>query len=126
MKTIMLMEDNTDRALLYIREFQCAGYHVSLATNGTEALSQASEQIPDIIIMELTSSFMDWSGDMLSFLGTFRDIPLIINTVYDCQREKFRSWIPGAYVVKSADLSELKSKTQEILYNQDSCLRQVS
>ncbi|GJQ59465.1 MAG: response regulator [Candidatus Scalindua sp. AMX11] len=126
MKTILLMEDNTAQALFFIREFRREGYHVLLARNGTEALAQVREQIPDIIIMELTSSFIDWDGDMRALLGTFRGIPLIINTAYDCQREKFRNWLPDACVVKSADLSELKSKVQEQLYENDLCLRQVS
>jgi CheY-like chemotaxis protein len=122
----MLMEDNTNQAFLYIREFRSEGYHVLHARTGSEALAQVREQIPDIIIMELTISIMDWSGDMRSFLATFREIPLIINTVYDCQREKFRNWLPDACVVKSANLCELKSKTEELLYEHDICLRQVS
>ncbi len=126
MKTILLLEDNTDRALFSIREFQCEGYHVLLARNGTEALTEVSERMPDIIIVDLTSSFVDWNGNMPSLLATFGEIPLIINTAYDCQKEKFRDWIPDACVVKSADLSELKRKVHEILYYQDICLKQVS
>ena len=126
MKTMMLMEDNTNQALHHIREFRREGYHILLARNGTEVLSQLREQIPDIIIMGRTFFFMDWKEDMRSLLITFREIPLIINTEYDCQREKFRNWVPEACVVKSADLSELKSKAKEILNKHYMCLRQVS
>ena len=126
MKTMMLMEDNTNQALHYIREFRREGYHILLARNGTEVLSQLREQTPDIIIMGLTFFFMDYKEDIRSLLITFREIPLIINTEYDCQREKFHNWVPEACVVKSADLSELKSKAKEILNKHDMCLRQVS
>ncbi len=126
MKSILLMEDNTNQALLYIREFQREGYHVVLARNGTEALKQVREQIPDIIIMGPTLPVIDSNADMRSLLVTFREIPIIINTVYDCQGTIFRNWVPGAYVVKSANLSELKSMAKEILYKHDLCLRQVS
>ena len=126
MKTIMLMEDNTNQALFYIREFQREGYHVSLARNGKEAVSQVKEQIPDIIIMGSTMSVMDCNEDMRSLLGMFREIPLIINTEHYCQREKFRSWAPDACVLKSADIGELKSRAKEAVFKYDLCLRQVS
>ena len=126
MKTMMLLEENTNQALNYIREFRREGYHILLARNGTDALLQMREQIPDIIIMGRTFFFMDWKEDIRSLLVTFREIPLIINTEYDCQREKFRNWVPEACVVKSADLSELKSKAKEVLNKYDMCLRQVS
>jgi len=126
MKTIMLLEDNTNQALHYIREFRREGYRVLLARNGTEAVSQLREQTPDIVIMGLTFFFKDYKEDIRSLLITFREIPLIINTEYDCQREKFRNWFPDACVVKSADLSELKSKAKEILNNHDRYLKKVS
>jgi DNA-binding response OmpR family regulator len=42
-------------------------------------------------------------------------LPIILNTAYTSYKESFLSWSADAYVVKSADLSELKSKIKEVL-----------
>ena len=43
------------------------------------------------------------------------DGPVILNTAYGAYRENFMSWAADAYVVKSADLTELKSTVRDIL-----------
>ena len=44
-----------------------------------------------------------------------RDLPVILNTAYNTYKNNFESWLAEDYVVKSADLSELKHKIRELL-----------
>jgi response regulator RpfG family c-di-GMP phosphodiesterase len=44
-----------------------------------------------------------------------RNIPVILYTGYTGYQEDFMSWAADAYVVKSSDLSEFKTKVKEIL-----------
>jgi len=42
-------------------------------------------------------------------------LPVILNTAYSSYKESFLSWSADAYVVKSSDLTELKTKIREVL-----------
>jgi hypothetical protein len=42
-------------------------------------------------------------------------LKVILNTAYSQYQESFMSWAADAYVIKSADLTELKSKVKELL-----------
>jgi uncharacterized protein YeeX (DUF496 family) len=44
-----------------------------------------------------------------------KDLPVILCTVFSCYKEDFSSWLADGYVVKSSDLSELKSEIQRVL-----------
>ncbi|MBW2109083.1 MAG: response regulator, partial [Deltaproteobacteria bacterium] len=46
------------------------------------------------------------------------DLPVILNTAYDSYREDVKSVAADYYVVKSYDLSELKSKLAALLKEQ--------
>jgi DNA-binding response OmpR family regulator len=51
-------------------------------------------------------------GHILSKDGT---IPVVLHTAYSSYKDNFMTWSADAYVVKSADLSELKSRLREVL-----------
>jgi DNA-binding response OmpR family regulator len=89
MKKILVVEDHESLRLLYDDELAKAGYEVILAADGKEALGR--------------------------IIRKYRDIPVILNTSYSGYRDDFMSWGADAYMVKSADLGELKAKVREIL-----------
>lgn len=115
MKTVLVVENNKNQGLLYEQELRREGYNIMLARNGREAIAKVKEQIPDIIIMEITMPVMDGFESISNILVRNSKIPIIINTVYRDYENHFVHWPPDAYVVKSSDLSELKNKTKEIL-----------
>jgi DNA-binding NtrC family response regulator len=43
------------------------------------------------------------------------DLPVILCTAFSCYKDDFSSWLADAYVVKSSDLTELKSEVRRIL-----------
>jgi CheY-like chemotaxis protein len=44
-----------------------------------------------------------------------KNIPVILCTAYGQYKQDFSSWASDAYVVKSADLEELKTKIKTVL-----------
>ena len=48
-----------------------------------------------------------------------REVPVIINTAYDAYRFNFKTWAADAFVVKSSDLTELKTKVAQLLDKED-------
>lgn len=57
--------------------------------------------------------------DGLDALGRIMEVnpklPVILHTAHTAYRERFMSWAADAYVVKSGDLTELKTRLREAL-----------
>ena len=117
MTTILLVEDDKNQSLLYEQELRQEGYEIITAFNGKEALEKVQEQLPDIIIMDINMPKMDGIEAMGRILSNNKNVPVIINTAYSNYKDSFMSWAADAYIVKSSDLSEIKSKIKEVLAN---------
>ena len=115
MKTILVVEDDESQRLLYHDELTDSGYEVILAANGREALKQLDVAKPDLVILDIVMPVMDGMETIGRIIREHRDVPIILNTAYSSYRDDFMSWGAEAYVVKSADLEELKAKVREIL-----------
>ncbi len=86
-----------------------------LVRNGREANTKVKEQIPDIKIMEITMPVMDGFESISNMLTRHSKIS-IINMSYRDQENRLVHQPPDAYIIKSSDLTELKNKTKEILF----------
>jgi len=114
-KKILVVEDDENQRLLYHDEFSEAGYEVVMAANGREALEQLDMAKPDLIILDIVMPVMDGMETLGMIIREHRDVPIILNTAYSSYKDDFMSWGADAYVVKSADLGELKEKVKEVL-----------
>jgi two-component system response regulator (stage 0 sporulation protein F) len=114
-KKILVVEDDESQRILYHDELCEAGYEVMLAANGREALNQLDRDKPDLIILDIVMPVMDGMETLGRIIREYRDVPIILNTAYSSYKDDFMSWGADAYVVKSADLGELKEKVREIL-----------
>lgn len=115
MKKILVVEDDESQRILYHDELSEAGYEVVLAANGREALNQLDRDKPDLIILDIVMPVMNGMETLGRIIREYRDVPIILNTAYSSYKDDFMSWGADAYVVKSADLGELKEKVREIL-----------
>jgi DNA-binding response OmpR family regulator len=114
-KRILVVEDDESQRILYHDELAEAGYDVILAANGREALKQLDVAKPDLVILDIVMPVMDGMETIGRIIRKHREIPIILNTAYSSYRDDFMCWGAEAYVVKSADLDELKAKVREIL-----------
>lgn len=115
MKKILIVEDDESQRLLYRDEFTEAGYEVILAANGKVAMKHLDIDKPDLVILDIVMPVMDGMETLSRIIRKYRDVPIILNTAYSAYKEDFMSWGADAFVVKSADLGELKGKVREIL-----------
>ena len=115
MKKILVVEDDESQRILYHDELAEAGYEVILAANGREALKQLDVEEPDLIILDIVMPVMDGMETIGRIIREHREVPIILNTAYSSYKDDFMSWGAEAYVVKSADLGELKDKVRELL-----------
>lgn len=115
MARIFVIEDEPSLRLLYRTEIEGMGHEVTCLSNGREAMLRMNSEQPDLIVLDI----MMPEGDGMEFLTRLLDhrmaIPVIINSAYSHYKNDFMSWAADAYVVKSSDLSELKSEIHKAL-----------
>lgn len=115
MAKLLVVEDDRNLATLYQDELTGDGYEVVLAADGEEALAKAERERPDLIVLDINipkPSGLEAMGELLS---RDSEIPIVLNTAYAKYKDNFMAWAADAYIVKSSDLTELKSKIAEIL-----------
>ena len=119
-KRILVVEDEGALRLLYEEELKEEGYEVLTARNGREALSHLKEETPDLVILDIRMPEMDGMEVFGRILSQGRKIRIIINTAYSEYRQDLMTRGADAYVIKSADLKELKEKVREVLEGETS------
>ena len=79
---VLVVEDYQDAREMYAAYLQFSGYRVAEATNGIEAIEQANELMPDIILMDLALPKMDgWEATRrLKMSEKTRHIPIVALT----------------------------------------------
>jgi len=79
---VLVVEDYQDAREMYAAYLQFSGYRVAEATNGVEAIEQAHELMPDIILMDLALPKMDgWEATRrLKSDDRTRNIPIVALT----------------------------------------------
>jgi CheY-like chemotaxis protein len=79
---VLVVEDYQDAREMYAAYLQFSGYRVAEATNGIEAIEQATALLPDIILMDLALPKMDgWEATRrLKMDERTRHIPIVALT----------------------------------------------
>lgn len=115
MKTILVVEDDPHQGLLYEQELSDEGYRVLRAMNGREGLGVVKTQAPDCLVMDINMPVMDGLDALGKILAVRPALPVILNSAFSSYRDSFMSWAADAYVVKSSDLTELKTRVREAM-----------
>ena len=115
MTKILVVDDEDNIRLLYKEELQDEGYEVSLAANAEEALEAIEANKPDLITLDIKMPGMNGMEFLQKLKEDKKDIPVILCSAYGTYKQDFQVWASEAYVVKSADMRELKMTIREIL-----------
>ena len=115
MAHIMVIDDEDHIRHLYKEELTDNGHEVTLAGNAQEALEKIKSGKFDVVILDIKLG--DTNGlDLLCHIHQQAPgLPVILCTAYDSFREDDQAVIATDYVVKSSDLTELKTKISKIL-----------
>ncbi|OGW22023.1 MAG: two-component system response regulator [Nitrospinae bacterium RIFCSPLOWO2_12_FULL_47_7] len=112
---ILVVDDEENIRFLYKEELEDEGYTVSLAANAEEAMKCIIKDQPNLITLDIKMPGMDGIEFLRKLKEENRSIPVILCSAYGSYKQDFRVWASDAYVVKSADLRELKQTIKEIL-----------
>lgn len=115
MKRILVVDDEENIRELYREEFVEEGYDVALARDGAEALSRLASYRPDLITLDVKMPGIDGIEVLRRIREKNRSVPVLLLTAFGEFRQDFNTWASDAYIVKSADLTELKATVRRLL-----------
>ncbi|MEK6778205.1 MAG: response regulator [Candidatus Deferrimicrobiota bacterium] len=115
MKKILVVDDEENIRELYRDELAEEGYRIDLAENGLEALSKLESFRPDLVTLDVMMPGMDGIEVLRRIREKNPSIPVLLLTAFGEFRQDFNTWASDAYIVKSADVSELKQTVRKLL-----------
>ncbi len=114
---LILVVDDEPRMTRFIRmNLDLEGYKVIEARDGLEALEKVRKHLPDLVILDVRMPKMD-GFETLREIREFSDVPVIMLTVQDEEKDKVRGLDLGAddYVTKPFGTRELVSRIKAVL-----------
>ena len=114
-KNILVVDDEENIRFLFKEVLSNEGYEVTLAGSAEEALEKIKAHIPDLITLDVKMNGMNGLEMIKKLSEDNNNIPVIICSAYGSYKQDFNLWASSAYVVKSADMTELKLTIKEIL-----------
>jgi DNA-binding response OmpR family regulator len=115
MKTILIVEDEANLRKLYQQELAEEKYKVITASNSKEAMKELESKTVNLVVLDLKLENENGLDLMREMLDHHRDIKVVINTAYSVYKTDFTTWSADAYLIKTSNLAELKSKIAELL-----------
>ena len=115
MKKILLVDDEESIQLLYREEFADEGYAVISAFNGEEAIEKFTSEQPDLVILDIQMLGMNGIEVLRQMQMMNAEVPVILSSAYHEYKQDLGAWASDEYVVKSADIDELKRAVRKHL-----------
>jgi two-component system response regulator (stage 0 sporulation protein F) len=114
-RTVLVVDDEESIRFLYREELEEEGYRVITAADGEEALRKLKKDGPDLITLDIRMPGMDGIEVLQRIREMDKEIPVIMSTAYGEYRNDFNVWASDAYIIKTANLSELKETIERLL-----------
>ncbi len=111
---ILVVDDDAHILKLYKLELEEDGYEVITASNGQEAMELFDSEEPNLVTLDILMPDIDGISLLRQMKEKKPRLPIIMSTAYD-YRDDFAVWASEAYLVKSADLSEMKEMISRLL-----------
>jgi two-component system, cell cycle response regulator DivK len=117
--TVLYIEDDLANRILVKRILEAEGYHVLLAENGPEGLSIACQQLPDLILVDISMPNMDGYSvaAKLRCQDGVRDVPIVALTANVMRGDREKSLEAGCcgYIQKPLDVDLLPEQVAAFL-----------
>jgi len=114
-KKILLVDDDESIQMLYNEEFVDEGYIVVSAMNGEEALEKFKADPPDLVILDIQMPGMNGIEVLRQMKMMNAQIPVVLSSAYHEYKQDLGAWASDEYVVKSADIDELKRAVKKLI-----------
>jgi two-component system KDP operon response regulator KdpE len=113
---VLLVDDEPQILRALAINLKALGYQIDAAQTGEEALQRAAARRPDAVILDLGLPGID-GVDVIRGLRGWSDVPIIVLTVREAERDKIQALDAGAddYVTKPFGMGELLARLRAAL-----------
>jgi DNA-binding response OmpR family regulator len=116
---ILVVDDERDLTELVRINLEMAGYEVTTAGDGAEALAAMRDRRPDLVLLDVMMPVLDGWGVLQELQGDteLRDVPVVMLTALSGERDVIRGHLSGAmrYLTKPFDVHQLLGTIGEAL-----------
>jgi DNA-binding NtrC family response regulator len=126
MARILLVDDEEYIRLLYTEELSDAGHEVFTMASGHNLLKRIDSLQPEAVVLDIRLVDYDGLELLQEIRNQYHDLPVILCTAYDTYKEDPKTIAADYYVVKSFDLSELKTAIKRTIETDISLRMSVS
>jgi DNA-binding response OmpR family regulator len=115
-ESVLVVDDDGDVRALVAELLSRAGYRVSQAENGRDALKTLFDERPDLIVLDVSMPELDGWGT-LERIRELSDVPVMMLTALGAELEKVRALRAGAddYMTKPFGRQELLARVENLL-----------
>ena len=115
MKKLLVADDEDLLCQLYTEELRSEGYEVFTTNEGAGLIEMIEQHRPDLIVLDIRMGEHDGLDLLQDIRNAYYEMPVILCSAYSSFRHDLKSIAADHYVVKSADLTELKKKINTAL-----------
>jgi DNA-binding response OmpR family regulator len=115
MDKILIVEDEEPIRILYSDELAEAGYKVITCGEGSRVMELIEQESPDVVVLDIRLGKYNGLDLLQDIRNTYYNLPVILCTAYSPYKHDIKSIAADYYVLKSSDLSELKSRIRMAL-----------
>lgn len=114
-RTVLVVDDDYEDLLLIEDMLNQVGWRTLKAVNGQQALILERDCNPDCIVLDINMPGMDGIETLERLTQQNPQVPVIIHTGIEVDRNQLLSRGAFAYVIKSSDMTELETRIHEAL-----------
>jgi DNA-binding response OmpR family regulator len=115
MAKILIVDDEKHIRSLYSDELREEGYEVATAPDGNDIYNLIENEKPDVILLDIKLADSNGLDVLQQIRNRYYNLPVILCSAYGSFKVDIKAIAADAYVVKSADLSELKKRIAQVL-----------
>jgi DNA-binding response OmpR family regulator len=115
MNKILIVDDDKFMRMLYDFELSEAGYKVSTIADGSGIMDAIEHERPDLVVLDVKLGEYNGLDLLQEIRNKIYNLPVILCSAYPIYKYDSRTIAADYYVVKNANLEELKLKIKMAL-----------